>query len=123
MKSVPHVSRHAVERAAERLGRELDACEWQEMILAIVERRASLLLINADDREIWLVPCGPLALRVVWAPDTATIITVLPDGVALARASAAMKSRPVRQSFRSKTHYSGGKLRREKTIWRPEDAP
>jgi hypothetical protein len=123
MKSVPHVSRHAVERATERLGRELDAREWQAMILAIVERRASLLLIQADGREIWLVPCGSLALRVVWAPDTATIITVLSDGVALARASAAMKSRPVRKSFGSKTHYSGGKLRREKTFWRPEDAP
>lgn len=124
MTGIPHVSNHARERAAERIGRHLTRVEWNAVILSIVDRRAALLLREKDGRELWLAPCGPITLRLAWAPDTATIITVLPDDeAAIYRGSAAMKSRPVRASFREPSHFHGGKLRRGRTVWQPDETP
>jgi hypothetical protein len=75
------VTDHARQRMAERLGRDATGAEWRQVIGDIRSRRAVLAAVGhreSSRREVWLVALGDLLFRVVWQPDQATIITVLP---------------------------------------------
>ncbi|MBR0682761.1 hypothetical protein GXW74_19875 [Roseomonas eburnea] len=124
MSDIPHVTDHAIERARQRLGRTLRRDEWNALLLAVVERRALLLATRPGGKEIWLASVGEVPVRVVWAPDTAIIVTILPDTPAITAASAGMKARPVRKSFRNNLRYLRylrGKRQRGSTIWAEGD--
>lgn len=87
MRIGPHGCEHAARRAAERYGAQLAAEDFSAMAMDIIatvagERRAAALLHRTTpEREIWLVrmPGGP-AVRVVYAPASAVIVSVLPPG-------------------------------------------
>lgn len=119
MKPIPHVTNHAQERAAMRLGRLLTRGEWNAVLLAITERRAVLLSCSErDGSEIWLAPVGTISLRLVWKPAQAVIVTILPnDTPAIHRASDSAREAGVRSSLRRVAHYRGGKLLRGGTEW------
>lgn len=73
------VSRHAQERAAERVGRDLTREEWIAAVLLITSRRAALLTIDRRKQtEVYLVILGAMPLRLVWSPVSASVVTVLP---------------------------------------------
>lgn len=91
------VSRHAQDRAAERLGRPPSRSEWRLVLWAILEREAPLLRACDGGEEIYLVRLGDLAFRVVWVPDTASVKTILPP----------YAWRPERKSSRTGPHVRG----------------
>ena len=80
-----HGCYHAIETAQLRYGVALDEHDFAAMVWDIVatlagDRSAALLLAHVrGGREIWLlrVPQGP-AVRVVYSPARAQIVTVLP---------------------------------------------
>ena len=79
MSHIPGVSKHAEDQMAARHGYTPTREEWLAAVLSILDRRA--LLMSGEmlaGRQRWLVAIGPRQCRVVWAPDGATIITVLP---------------------------------------------
>lgn len=85
-----HGCHHAARAAAVRYGVALDESDFRMMVLAIVAvvsgivAPAMLLARARQGREIWLtqIPYGP-AVRVVYSPTFARIITVLPPVYAL----------------------------------------
>ena len=88
----PHGCQHAVEQAQARYGVRLDDGDFAAMvrdILAVVDGEAAPALLLARmqrGREIWLlrIPAGP-AVRVVYSPISAQIVTVLPRDYPLPR--------------------------------------
>jgi len=76
---------HAAVRAAERHGLSVTTADLRSAFLDIVDtmagvRRAAVLLLRADDgTERWLVRLAGQAVRVVYIPESARIVTVLPD--------------------------------------------
>jgi hypothetical protein len=80
-----HGCDHAARTAADRYGLRLDEQDFAAMAADIIlsatgERHSALLLRRHDlESEIWLVrvPEGP-AVRVVYRPIVAMIITILP---------------------------------------------
>ena len=82
---IHHGCAHAVSAASARYGVMLDEADFAAMVSDIVlaaagDGRAALLLTRQwNGREVWLarVPAGP-AVRVVYSPLSACIITVLP---------------------------------------------
>ena len=89
-----HGCDHAVDAARARYGVELDAADFTAMVLEIIEtvagarRGACLLLATIRNlREIWLlrIPRGGPAVRVVYDPALARIVTVLPPAYELPR--------------------------------------
>jgi hypothetical protein len=89
-----HGCDHAVDAARARYGVELDDADFTVMVLDIIEtvagaRRGGALLLATIrfDREIWLlrIPRGGPAVRVVYIPVAARIVTVLPPVYELPR--------------------------------------
>lgn len=79
--NLPGVSDHAQIRAAERLARRLTRSDWLQLVLDILDRRAALLSVRMEGlerRETWLCLVGEEAMRVVWAPETAMVLTLFP---------------------------------------------
>lgn len=111
------VTRHAWERAAERLGRPLSRQEWRQVVLDITEGRAVLLLRQNDGSEILLVTVGTVAMRLVWMPDPGCVRTVLPDSPCLTAASETVRGARVRKSVRGGGFYVRGKWKHLRTIW------
>ena len=87
--------RHAQDAAAQRYGLALDEDDFRAMVAAIVlaaagdARNALLLYTQRSGREVWLVrvPSGP-AVRVVYSPRRAQIVTILPAGYRMPRGDA-----------------------------------
>ena len=87
--------RHARDAAAQRYGLALDEDDFDAMVGAIVLAAAGdacgalLLYVQRSGREIWLtrVPAGP-AVRVVYSPPRAQIVTILPPGYRMPRTDA-----------------------------------
>jgi hypothetical protein len=87
-----HGCEHAIQQAQTRYGVMLDEGDFAAMVADILARLsgcatpATLLARMPFGREIWLlrIPSGP-AVRVVYSPVSAQIITVLPKGYALPR--------------------------------------
>ena len=76
---------HARDRAAERHGLELSYAEFDQVVIDItdsvlgVARRATLLAALPDGCERWLMRVRERAVRIVWNPELARIVTVLSD--------------------------------------------
>jgi hypothetical protein len=100
------VTRHAQDRAAERLGRPLAPAEWLEVQAAILERRAVVVTNNAP-RIVYSVPVLGVVLRLVWNEAQACIVTVLPYGAS--RQTKACRQAANRKSFKAPAHWKGGK--------------
>jgi hypothetical protein len=93
------ISPHAVHRAAERHGVDISPAVLNAIILDITEtvagiRSAALMLSREQPpyrnatlgpRETWMVHLGPCDVRVVWCPATASVVTVLTNGLKLGR--------------------------------------
>jgi len=75
---------HAEVRALERYGVEPSAADWSAAVDAIIgvvagESRAALLLRRLhSNSEEWIVRVSGVAMRVVYKPSAACIITALP---------------------------------------------
>ena len=78
MIELPWVTRHACERSAERLGRPLTRAEWVSIGNQIIVAGAVLMDRLPDGKEVYAVTLGAVAVRVLWKPDTAVVMTVLP---------------------------------------------
>lgn len=84
--SLPYsASYHAVDRIRERHGIEVSQTDMAEVVLCIIntiddsERSALLTSRNPDNgRETWLVSLRGRQFRVVYDPQMACIVTVLP---------------------------------------------
>lgn len=79
----PISTRHADERIWERFGYGATTADWRQagldiMDAAVGERRAALLIRRCHGKEWWYVRVGPCAVRVVYDPNKAVIVTVLP---------------------------------------------
>lgn len=76
---------HAAIRAAERHGLSVTTSDLRSAFLDIVDtvaglRRAAVLLHRkSNGTERWLVRLGERAVRVVYIPEAALIVTVLPN--------------------------------------------
>lgn len=80
---------HADQRAAERTGINPTVAQWRDAVIdiittvsgdstrALMERRDAK---SGHNGEIWYVHVGSVAMKVVYAPRLAQIITVLPWG-------------------------------------------
>ena len=75
--SIPGVTHHARARAAERLGRDLSSAEWRALVLDIIDGRSTIIMRQGDGSEIRLVQVGTIAVKAVWSPSQASIITIL----------------------------------------------
>lgn len=117
MTPIMSVTTHAQERAAQRLGRALSRREWLAIILDIVERRALLLGDGRNGQVIYLVEVGSVPMRVVWSPERALALTVLPEDGALYYRVENAKRAPIRPSFRRGGVYLGGEFRKAGTEW------
>lgn len=82
IREIPGVTVHAKEQVWGRYGHCPTASEWMAAVAAILDRTALLMgVVNLNGREKWRVTIGPLPeVDVIWAPDCAMIITVLPPG-------------------------------------------
>ena len=74
---------HAIHRAAERYGVAFDYAEWAQMLLDIMDtaagvRVAALLAGKSAQVEEWHVYLGGVAVRAVYDPRTATVVTIAP---------------------------------------------
>ena len=81
----PHADRHAVQRAAERHGIGLSHDLAESIALDIIgsvdgTNPTALMLARCQRRrtEVWLVNVHGRDLHVVWCPERAVIVTVLP---------------------------------------------
>ena len=72
------VTDHARERAEQRLGRDLTDDEWRSVVLSITSRKGFMTYRN-EGRESWLVLLGGMAIKVIWDPRSAYVVTVLGD--------------------------------------------
>lgn len=118
---IPGVSHHARQRMQERLGRDLTRAEWLAAVAAILEGRALLLCVQPCGGEHYLHEVGGVALRLIWRPAQAMVVTVLPAEWGASAVIRTARAGPVRKSLRLFAHYRQGRLRRERTAWR-EDA-
>jgi hypothetical protein len=78
--NLPGVSDHAQIRAAERLPRRLKRSDWLQLVLDILDRRAALLhvrMAGMERRETWLCLVADAPMRVIWAPETAMVLTLI----------------------------------------------
>lgn len=78
---IPGVSRHARERAVERLGRDPPRHEWQAVVLAITDRSAMLVSTQRDrpaPADVYAVMLAGQCTQVLWRPDLGLIVTVVP---------------------------------------------
>ena len=77
-------TRHAAMRARERHGAQPDEAMWRLVLLDITDTvlgirlAATRLRRQPSGSEIWLVRVDGAARRVVYDPETAKIVTVLP---------------------------------------------
>lgn len=75
---------HAEQRALERYGIAATQQDWDALVLAITDsvmgrsNSAWLLGRQNDGTEKWLAPLAGVAVRVVYCPRQARVITVLP---------------------------------------------
>lgn len=77
---LPGVSEHAQIRARQRLARYPTWEEWLTLVRDILDRRAVLMQANervGGRRETWLCLVAGVPMRVIWAPETAMLITVV----------------------------------------------
>ncbi|MBX9697908.1 MAG: hypothetical protein K2X74_00670 [Acetobacteraceae bacterium] len=114
----PGVSDHAHDRAALRLGRNLTQTEWLGLVLSILDRRAVLLSVQPDGLEQWLGCVGEVPLRVVWAPGTATIVTLLEVDRGPNRTVEHVVRAPLPASIESVGFYKRGERVPGRTRWR-----
>lgn len=113
---IPGVTRHARDRAEERLGRDLTREEWLGLVATILEGRAVLLCFQ-ENAEHYLATVSGVPLRVVWRPDLGQVVTVLRADMAAAQAIENARGSRLRPSLRFAAHYRQGKRRRAKTMW------
>jgi hypothetical protein len=77
-----HATFHACVRVEQRLGFVPDDEDWLGVLMAITDtvvgKPRALMLRQHAGIEIWLVPMRDMAARVVWNPETAVVVTVLP---------------------------------------------
>lgn len=69
---------HALKRARERHGVDVQRAEQIRLFLAITEGRALLLRRTPDGREEFAMEVQGTALRLIYDPFFAMVITVLP---------------------------------------------
>lgn len=81
------VSGHAVDRFRERFGKRPTSQQWTEARQTIIDGKAPLIRRDPRGREVRVVNVGGEQAFVVYAPDTQTILTVLPNGVTKLRAN------------------------------------
>lgn len=117
MKPIPGVTKHAMQRAEERLGFRPRRSEWLACVLSIIDRTAVLVRsVDHNGAELWLVRFGEVETRVWWSPETATIMTVLAPEMR-ARGAERVKADPVRVSHERRPRYHRGRFLARKTIW------
>lgn len=117
---IPGVTNHARSRAAVRFGRDFSAAEWRALVLDIVEGRSTIIMRQGDGSEIRLACVGTIALKLVWSPAQAVIITILPD--CAAASPAAENARRARlEPVTAGGYWARGKFRPART--RREDRP
>lgn len=119
--SIPGVTHHARTRAAERFGRDLSSAEWRALVLDIVDGRSTIIMRQADGSEIRLATVGTIAVKLVWSPSQAVIITVLPDCPAASPAAENARRARMQRATVTGGHWSRGKFRQARTRW--EDQP
>lgn len=90
------ITAHALDRCVRRWGFEPMGAEVDAAFLDIVEGRARLIEREATGKEQWEVKLGPAVVRVVYDPQTSTIITVLspPPGFLLPVSGAPVEPKP-----------------------------
>ncbi len=115
-RTIPGVSKHAVERMAERVGRSLSAEEWGAILCAIVERRAMVLAV-AGAAVTYAVPLGPLTINLVWNEADALVVTVLPMTGRISPQTENQVASRVRSSLTLKAHWYGNRRRKARTVW------
>lgn len=115
-RGIPGVTKHAVERMAERVGRPLSAEEWRGLVAAIVERRALVLAVDGPS-VTYAVPLGPLTINLVWHEADAVVLTVLPQTGHISPQTEGINVRPNRSSFAMAGHWYGNRRRKPRTVW------
>ena len=113
---IPGVTRHAMERAAERIGRDLSRDEWRAVVAALVERRALVLAVDGV-RVTYAVALGALHLTVVWCETDAAVVTVLPLTGRISPQTAEMGSKRIRRTFEMAEYWHGNRRRKARTVW------
>lgn len=121
MTSYPGVTHHARTRAAQRFGRDLTSAEWRALVLDIIENRSTIIMRQGDGSEIRLVSVGTVAVKAVWSPTQAVIITILPDCPAASPAAEKARRARIQPATRTGGFWSRGKFRQSRTRW--EDQP
>ena len=119
--SIPGVTHHARARAAERLGRDLSSAEWRALVLDIIDGRSTIIMRQGDGSEIRLVQVGTIAVKAVWSPSQASIITILPDCPAAPPAAENARRARMQRATVTGGHWLRGKFRQARTRW--EDQP
>lgn len=119
--SIPGVTHHARARAAERFGRDLSSAEWRALVLDIIDGRSTIIMRQGDGSEIRLVQVGTIAVKAVWSPSQAIIITILPDCPAASPAAENARRARMQRATVTGGHWSRGKFRHARTRW--EDQP
>lgn len=118
---IPGVGAHARDRVAERLGRDLTRDEWLAAVEAITGGRAVRLAVTDGGAEHYLHELGGVRLRLVWRPDLAMIVTVLPAEWTVDKQSAKTKAGPVRRTLHVCAKFKGGKRLPSRTCWVPPE--
>lgn len=114
---IPGVSNHARYRAGERFGRDFSPSEWRAVLLDIVDGRSTIIMRQGDGSEIRLVQVGTVAIKVVWQPVQALIITILPDCPAASPQAESARRAPLVKARKNGGFYLGGKFRPPRTKW------
>lgn len=118
---VPGVGAHARDRMAERIGRDLTRAEWLDAVARILDRRATLLCRMPNGSEHYLHELGGVALRLVWRPDLAIVVTIMPVEFRSSAMVQRSKGAPLRRSLAVCTKFKGGKRLPARTCWVPPE--
>jgi hypothetical protein len=114
---IPGVTVHARQRMMERLGRDLRRDEWIAAVARLLEGAAPLLCRHPTGAEHYLHEVDSTALRLVWIPETAQIVTVLRLEHGASPAVRFAGEGRCRSSFGKPHFFRAGKRIRPRTLW------